>query len=252
VSDSPEDLHALDCHSHIAPDVTSDQLVTLGDSQILAMTRSLEEAEYVSRRTDPNLIWGCGVHPGVRNVAPFQADVFGRLIQRFAVVGEVGLDARGGPDQGRVLEAVLRITASEPVLVSLHSTGRVKQVLDMLEAFPQRGAILHWFLADGGQVDRAVRLGCYFSANAAMSDDQLRQIPADRLLPETDFPSSRRRTGASLPGDTRVLEDRLCSLLEMERTELRHGFYRNLRAISLSSGAIERLPDHLAEHLLAA
>jgi TatD DNase family protein len=88
--------------------------------------------------------------------------------------------------------------------------------------------------------------------NAAMPDETIRLISADRVLPETDFPSSRRRTGASLPGDVIGLEERLCSLMDVDRFELRHRLYRNLRSVSVASGAIERLPERLAEHLLAA
>jgi hypothetical protein len=57
----------LDCHAHIAPDVTSEQLRELGNVLVLAMTRTLDEAEAVSRRDDPQRLWGCGVHPAVRS-----------------------------------------------------------------------------------------------------------------------------------------------------------------------------------------
>jgi TatD DNase family protein len=249
---SLEDLPPLDCHAHIAPDMTAEQLGALGSAQILAMTRSLEEAEYASGRSDSHVTWGCGVHPASESREAFDPLAFGRLVKSFAVVGEVGLDARGRPDQREVFGAILDACADQPVLMSIHSTGRISQVLEMLEAIPQRSAILHWFLGNASDIRRAVAAGCYFSVNAAMSDDQLRLIPLAKLLPETDFPSSRRRTGASLPGDVRPLEERLCRLHESTPADLRHRFYQNLRAITVSSGAIERLPEALAEHLLAA
>jgi len=44
---SPE-LPPLDCHAHIAPDVTASQLDGLGSALIFAVTRSLDEARFVA------------------------------------------------------------------------------------------------------------------------------------------------------------------------------------------------------------
>ena len=64
-------LPALDLHAHIATDVTESQLAALGDAMVVAMTRSLSEAEDVSKRRDANLIWACGIHPATATaVAP--------------------------------------------------------------------------------------------------------------------------------------------------------------------------------------
>jgi TatD DNase family protein len=84
-----------------------------------------------------------------------------------------------------------------------------------------------------------------------MSDESLRHIPPDRMLPETDFPSTSRRGGGAKPGDTRKLEIRIAQLLDLPTETIRWSWYRNLRAIALASGAIERLPDQLADRLLA-
>jgi TatD DNase family protein len=94
-------------------------------------------------------------------------------------------------------------------------------------------------------------MGCYFSVNAAMSEDALARIPLERMLPETDFPAGKRRGGGNAPGDTLRLELKI-SRIHRESTEtVRRRFYRNLRTIAISSGAIERLPDTLADRLLA-
>src|SRR6266536_773024 len=90
-------LPALDCHAHLAPDVTAAQLRTLGATVIFAVTRSLAEAATVSGRRDPQLLWGCGVHPGVRAALEgFDRSWFEWLTERFTLVGEVGMDARSG------------------------------------------------------------------------------------------------------------------------------------------------------------
>ncbi len=247
-------LPALDCHAHVATDVTDDQLRGLGDATVFAVTRSLDEAAAASRRTDANLVWGCGVHPGVRAaVAAFDAKAFAARLDEFALVGEVGLDRRSGhlDEQTRVFRAVLSAVREAPVLMSVHSAGCATEVTTLVEQARHPGMILHWFLGDASAVRRAADAGCYFSVNAAMSDAVLRQLPPDRLLPETDFPSTRRKGGGSRPGDVSNLERRVATLLAESAESVRWRWYRNLRSAALASGALERLPDALADRLMA-
>ncbi len=109
------------------------------------------------------------------------------------------------------------------MLLSLHSTGRTGQLLDILRENPHPGAVLHWFNGTPNEISEAIALGCYFSVNNAMSDDRLTQIPTDKMLPETDFPASRKITLASKPGDTRALEQRLAHRDGIPETVVRHG-----------------------------
>ena len=168
-------------------------------------------------------------------------------------MGEIGLDRRGptGP-QRNALEAILGASDGQPVLLSLHSTGRTGQLLDVLREKPHPGAVLHWFNGTTDQIREAVALGCYFSVNNAMSDDRLAQIPTDRMLPETDFPASRKTTLASKPGDTRALEQRLAHRDGIPETAVRHGFYRTLGSLAAAAGVRSRLPQAFQEALDAA
>lgn len=238
----------------MAPDVSGPQLARISPANVFAVTRSIEEARLVVNRRDPGLVWGCGVHPGLtRGLAAFDERAFRDLVDSFALVGEVGLDRRRGklPDQVRVLGSILVATARSPVMVSLHSAGYTRELVQILAEHPQRGAILHWFLGDRAAVQQALALGCYFSVNGAMPDQMLRQLPVEKVLPETDFPASGHRGGAS-PGDIGHLEVRLGHLFGLPADQLRRQWYRNLRSLAVASGAIERLPEQLADSLLAA
>lgn len=234
--------------------MTASQLHALGDALIFAVTRSLDEADLVFGRQDSRLVWGCGVHPGVASArAGFDVGHLHELLPRFALVGEVGLDRRAGSieDQTRIFRSTLQAVQNAPVLVSVHSAGCAEQVVNLVSELPHPGVILHWFLGDEPLVRRAGAAGCYFSVNGAMSDETLLRIPPDRMLPETDFPSTTRRGGGARPGDTDKLERRVAQLLDLPTETIRWSWYKNLRAIALASGAIERLPDHLADRLLA-
>ena len=245
-------LPLLDCHAHIAPDVTSRQLARLGSAIIFAVTRSPAEATKVSSRLDRHVVWGCGLHPSfVAKGGDADLSTFLRQLHHFAFVGEVGLDRRSGhiERQTQVLAQVLEAVAGQPVLLSLHSNGCVDELLDLLEAHPHDGYVLHRFVGDELQLERALGLRCYFSVNIAMPDELLARIPLDRLLPETDYPALRRSKGG-LPGDTQRLEANIARLLGLEILEVRRAWYRNLRKISLSTGAIDRMPRDLADLLV--
>ncbi|GAA3112791.1 TatD DNase family protein [Kribbella aluminosa] len=247
----PSSLPALDVHAHIAGDVSPTQLNALKGCVVFAMTRSQREATYAIRAggaASPSVVWGLGTHPGVpASLDKFDEETFRSSMSSFAVVGEVGLDRRGDQAaQHRVLSGVLRACSTEPVLISVHSTGRTGVVLDLIAAHPHPGVILHWFNGSANEVERAADLGCYFSVNAAMTEEQLRLIPPDKLLTETDFPASTSRTGASMPGDTTAIETKLST---MNATPIRLLVWRNLSHVVAASGAGRRLPADITRYL---
>ena len=245
-------LPPLDCHAHISPDVTEGQISALGDVLIFAMTRSMEEAEKVRRRSDRVLMWGCGVHPGNREaVHAFEPQRFEALLADFVLVGELGLDRRSGNLSGqlKIFREMMSVSACHSVLRSVHSTGCVELVLDVIDEYRPRGCILHWFNASKDLVDRAVNLGCYFSVNVAMADDAISKIPLDRLLPETDFPATRRH-GVHLPAQVDALEGQVSTLHGLSPDEVRIQWYRNLRRLVTDAGLFERVPDDVADLLL--
>lgn len=245
-------LPPLDTHAHIDPTVTSNQLATLGDAQIFAVTRTPDEAAQVTDRHDHNLIWGLGIHPGLPiEVASYDPARFRLLLQRFLLVGEVGLDRKVPVEQGQpVLSDIIEAVQASGRLASLHSTGRHGPTLEVIEE-NATGVILHWFTGTAAQIDRAASAGAYFSINSSMTDSQILSMPSERLLPETDFPFTRK-SGSKRPGDIEALEQRLARLLGLSRDSTRQLWYRNLRQLCIDSGALDSLPPGLARPVLAA
>ena len=250
MSNRQDRLPTLDCHAHIAPDVTHSQLATLGHSHVFAVTRSLSEARLVMNRDDRGLTWGIGVHPAVATArAEYNPEVFRQLLPQFALVGEVGLDRRGTRDeQERILGDVLGACDGKSVMISIHSTGRTREVLDLVKQRPHPGVILHWFLGTSSELTEAVRLGTFFSVNSAMGDALLTAMPRDRVLPETDFPA--RPVRARTPGETTALEKRLATLWRISVQETRHQLWTNLKRLAVVSGAIDVVSESLADTLL--
>ncbi len=248
----PYALPALDCHAHVAPDVTAAQLATLSGAHVFAVTRSLAEARDVRNRHDNTLTWGLGVHPGVATARNnYDPELFRELLPGFALVGEIGLDKRAAKDeQRRVLDDILTGCRDQPVLLSIHSTGMTGLVADLAEAHRHPGTILHWWLGTPTETERAINTDAYFSVNAAMSDTQLTALPRNRVLPETDFPA--RPTRAKKPGHIEPLEQRLAALWNTHPADVRRQWWINLRDITTRSGALDRVNDTLADTLLTA
>ncbi|MEW2006406.1 TatD family hydrolase [Microbacterium sp. NPDC079208] len=235
----------LDCHAHIAPDVTEAQTRTLDGAQVFAMTRSLDEFDAAIENPQAGLLWGIGTHPGVpAALTQWSEHRFQEAVSRSVLVGEVGLDRRGDASRQReILVGVLR--SASPALISIHSTGRAKQVVDLVEKHPHPGVILHWFTGDRDDAARAAAAGCFFSINAAMSDEQMTALPLDRVIPETDFPSLRSRTQARAPGDIVALEKTVARLTKQPLLEVRLRWYRNLAVLAERADVRHRLPSEL-------
>jgi TatD DNase family protein len=242
---------ALDCHAHVAADVTPAQVRALGGAYVFAVTRALAEANQVRQRHDANLFWGLGVHPGLAVArAAWDPKWFAALLPDFALVGEIGLDRRVGdlPSQRVILREILRQCSDQQVLLSIHSTGVTAEVIDLLLEYPHPGAILHWFLGTSDEIKAATQAGAYFSVNSGMSPTALAAIPDDRILPETDYPA--RRTRAKGPADVTAVERSISEVWGVTPDETRTRLWRNLRELAIAARVLDRLPDALGDVLL--
>lgn len=247
------DLHglpSLDAHAHIAPDVTSAQLRALGHSHSFAMTRSLDEADSLKASSGTNVTWALGVHPASATAqATYDERWFASLAPGFAIIGEVGLDgkAKNRLRQSETLSSILRVVADQPVLLSLHSAGATTPLLDVLDRHAHPGVVFHWWTDEGPNLNQAIASGAYFSVNAAAKPSLLRRLPPERVLTETDFPALRRV--ATKPGDTAAIESGLADTWSLTPEATRVRLWTNLRRLVVRAGALDRIPDALANLL---
>ncbi|MED5381519.1 MAG: TatD family hydrolase [Verrucomicrobiota bacterium] len=116
-------------------------------------------------------------------------------------VGEIGLDrwkpGLGYDGQEEVFTAQLRLAAERDLPASIHclkSWGRLHELL-RAGPLPKHGFLLHSYGGPVEMVEPLARLGAYFSFPGAFAHerksrqrDAFSQVPADRLLIETDAP----------------------------------------------------------------
>ncbi|MDA8209237.1 MAG: TatD family hydrolase, partial [Actinomycetota bacterium] len=120
---------------------------------------------------------------------------------------------------------------------------------------PLRGAVLHWWLGDVGQTQRAIDFGCYFSVNAAIvrRPELLRRLPLDRVLPETDHPFGDRSVGhGRRPGRVDDVEQALARQHRLTPEEIRQTTWRSLGQLTREARCGMLLPRQVRVALAPA
>ena len=168
---------------------------------------------------------GLGLHPEVAEAKQGEEDLLVQLIASARFIGEIGLDGssrfkRSLPLQVRIFtSAIAECQRQGGRVMSIHSRGAETRVLDTLEAHPGAGTpVLHWFSGNRAELQRAIRLGCWFSVGPAMlagakGRAHLSEMPLNRVLPETDGPFAKRRGASLMPWEASDIADYLEPLL---------------------------------------
>jgi TatD DNase family protein len=105
----------------------------------------------------------------------------------------------------RILEVCTRAGGK---ILSIHSRQAATPVLDALEAHLGAGTpILHWFSGAQRELERAIKLGCWFSVGLSMLSGTkgrtlIAKMPIDRVLTESDGPFAQVDKRAAHPSDT--------------------------------------------------
>lgn len=152
-----------------------------------------EKQQYES----PYIRTALGFHPELVGEYKKYIPLMWEKLSEARYIGEVGLDFTDKKYQAYQLsffsELVDRCRNDKNKIISIHSRKAEREVLDALgEAFAFK-AILHWYSGNESLLDRAVKMGCYFSVNAKMLKSRIIErmleiVPQNRILLETDSP----------------------------------------------------------------
>lgn len=159
----------------------------------------------------PNFAIASGLHPEIAHIKKWELALLTTQIQSSPFVGEIGLD--GSPQyraSWEVQRDVFRTALSACAeiggrVISIHSRKAMRPVLDDLEEVPTCGTpILHWFAGPVAELERAARLGYWFSVGPAMlvdarGRDLVARMSRDRVVSETDGPYADLRGRPLMP-----------------------------------------------------
>lgn len=169
--------------------------------------------ELAPQLSQDNIRVGLGAHPWYISdgrVTEKDIKLLLELMEQTPYVGEIGLDfssrycVDGLQDlQVRTFTQICTRAAKlsrngQPRVLSMHTVRSVDAVLDILE---QTGAaqactpIIHWFSGSSEELQRAIKLGCWFSVGemslkTKRGREYAKVYPKDKLLTETDLPFS--------------------------------------------------------------
>lgn len=169
-------------------------------------TRAVDsEAAAALAASEPGIVSAAGIHPNdVGHVVPGEWDRIVALVEsgRVAAVGETGLDwyrDHAPRDlQREWFDRHVELAARHALPLIVHTRESIADVLEVIRGATRRGplsAILHAFTGTAAEAAEAIDLGCHlgfagmvtFRSSAALRE-VVRDVPADRLLVETDSP----------------------------------------------------------------
>lgn len=186
-----------------------------------------------------------GLHPQLVAEHAHELSLWEEYLPRTRYIGEVGLDAgprfyRSLDTQKQVFERILHAcTGAGGKILTIHSVRAAGMVLDMLEAHlpASRGkAVLHWFTGTKAEAHRALDLGCYFSINSKMLENDkhratVASLPIERLLTETDGPFVEIAKRPVRPSDVEGTVVALARLRKAETASISAAIGRNLKSL---------------------
>jgi TatD DNase family protein len=191
-----------------------------------------------------------GLHPQLVAERAPEISLWDEYFSQARYIGEVGLDAGSKyylsfDLQKEVFTHILKKCAnSGGKVLSVHSVRCAKIVLDLIESYlpsEQGTVVLHWFTGSKSDARRAVDLGCYFSINPMMMEndrgrDLVLSIPTERLLTETDAPFTQIDDRPTAPSDVQATLTALAGLRDKTSETLTQIILSNLRRMLESSG----------------
>lgn len=197
------------CDTHCHMDLMDDMIGFINEVQhsnmslyAVGTTPKAYSREEQLCRNSQNIYVGLGMHPQLVSSGYDDMKLFKSLFKESYYIGEVGLDfskeyIHTKESQIDVFSEIIRLCEKYgEKTVSIHSLKSVSTVIEILKTYRRQESnkyIFHWFTGSISQLEKAIKLGCYFSINPRMLKTKsgmevIKAIPLDRLLLETDAP----------------------------------------------------------------
>jgi TatD DNase family protein len=177
-----------------------------------------------------------GVHPWKADKYVNELGSLDKYLNEANYIGEIGLDKRflryAAPykDQQKVFEYIVSHEAVKYKFLNLHTSGAESEVLDVLEKYNHSKFIVHWYAGSLELMERYLALGGYFSIGVEVMfsehiQDIAKKVPLDRILVETDNPSSYswllgKESNSDMPELLFKVINKICQIREITTNEL--------------------------------
>lgn len=120
--------------------------------------------------------------------------------EKIIAIGEIGLDFCSGSkdkskEQIELFEKQLELAQELNLPVIIHTRGAEKEILEVLENYPNLKKILHCYCANKELFKKAIKMDCWFTISTAFAgkmksvfEELLLLAPKNKILTETDAP----------------------------------------------------------------
>jgi TatD DNase family protein len=199
----------IDAHVHLDKygDLLDEALKQIESERIFTVATAMDIPSYlelrkIGERSDL-VLPTFGIHPRRAAEYAHRLAELGRYIEMSPAIGEIGLDFHWVKDastytaQRKVLEYFIVAAAEQNKFVNLHTKAGEKEILDLLEKYDVRRAIIHWYSGPMDILRMMIEYGCYFTIGVeVLYSDYIKEIaktvPDHLLLTETDNPGALR------------------------------------------------------------
>ena len=221
----------IDAHVHLDKygDLLDQALGQIVQERIFTVANAMDIPSYLElrkiARSSELILPTFGIHP---KRAPQYAESLaelGRHIEASPAIGEIGLDFHWVKDtsqydaQLKVLEYFLAAAREQNKFVNLHTKGAERRILDLLERYDIKRAIIHWYSGPLDILKALIEFGAYFSVGVeVLYSDAIqtiaKMIPDNLLLTETDNPGGLKwlKGVVGMPVDIGKVVDGLADL----------------------------------------
>lgn len=184
------------------------------------------------------LKFALGFHPNSENLSYKDFNDFLYLANSARYIGEVGLDysnrkALPKEFQYMVFDKIVELSAEKDKVLSVHLRRSEDDAINIIKRYYPKKCIIHWFNGSNKQLAELIELNCYFSINCNMATNKrlnLKSIPKDRILVESDGPFSKvsnQKYNPTMLNETyNIIEEQLS--LDNLRECVYNNFYRIL------------------------
>ncbi|HEY3152608.1 MAG TPA: TatD family hydrolase [Candidatus Binatia bacterium] len=199
----------IDAHVHLDKygELLDQALNEIEDKQIFTVATAMDlpsyfELQKIAERSKL-VLPTFGIHP--RRAAEYadRLPEISRHIESSPAIGEIGLDFHWVKDtstysaQKKVLEYFIAAAREQKKFVNLHTKGGEKEVLDLLEKYDVKHAIIHWYSGPMDIFHAMVQYGCFFTIGVEVQFSEhiksiAKAVPDHLLLTETDNPGALR------------------------------------------------------------
>lgn len=259
------DAHAhLDGFDELGPAALDTALEEIARHRIFTISNSMDVPSYernleIAARS-PWVLPVFGIHPwNAHRYAGRSKDLVEHLT-RSPIFGEIGLDRFFVKDKSRypaqreIFEFILGAAREQGKIVIVHTKGAEREVLEVLDRYALPRVVIHWYSGPLGVFREMVGRGFYFTVGGEfMRLEKIRtiarEVPADRLLTETDNPGGPKsylgRTGT--PAVIKDIVRGLAEIREMSEEALAATLRSNLVTLFRDDGRLAGFLDRIRD-----